>query len=159
MSFAPQLSTLRTGLVAGFIGSLAEVGWVSLYADVTGEDTREFVRGMTTAAGVRALLPAHSPAIVAIGVNLAFDLVLGVVLAFAWHAVRANRKWTSPFPFMLAAMACVWAINFFVVLPIASPGLNHIVPYTVSLISALLFGVAVAAVVREEILPVTTTSP
>ena len=51
---------------------------------------------------------------------------------------------------MLAALAGVWAINFFVVLPIVSPAFVHMVPYAVSLTSKLLFGVAAAAVLRRQ---------
>ena len=51
---------------------------------------------------------------------------------------------------MLAALAGVWAVNFFVVLPIVSPAFVHIVPYAVSLTSKLLFGVAAAEVVRDD---------
>ena len=51
---------------------------------------------------------------------------------------------------MLTALAGVWAINFFVVLPIVSPAFVHVVPYAVSLTSKLLFGVAAAAVLRWQ---------
>jgi len=54
--------------------------------------------------------------------------------------------------FMLAALAGVWAVNFFVVLPIVSPSFVHIVPYAVSLTSKLLFGVAAVEIVRDEAL-------
>jgi hypothetical protein len=51
---------------------------------------------------------------------------------------------------MLAALAGVWAVNFFVVLPLVSPAFVHIVPYAVSLTSKLLFGVAAAEIVRDD---------
>ncbi len=53
---------------------------------------------------------------------------------------------------MRAGLVGVWAVNFFVVLPIVSPDFVHIVPYAVSLTSKLLFGVAAAEVVRNEVL-------
>jgi hypothetical protein len=56
----------------------------------------------------------------------------------------------NPYPFMLAALAGVWAVNFFVVLPLVSPAFVHIVPYAVSLTSKLLFGVAAAEIVRDD---------
>ena len=87
-----------------------------------------------------------------IGVHMALAVMLGVVLAFAWQALAAKRGLTNPYPFMLAALAGVWAVNFFVVLPIVSPSFVHIVPYAVSLTSKLLFGVAAAEIVRNQAL-------
>jgi hypothetical protein len=51
---------------------------------------------------------------------------------------------------VLPILACVWAINFFVVLPLISPAFVTLVPYPVSLVSKLLFGVAAAAVLRHH---------
>jgi hypothetical protein len=79
-------------------------------------------------------------------------VMLGVVLTFGWQALSANRGLANPYPFMLAALAGVWAVNFFMVLPIVSPAFVHIVPYAVSLTSKLLFGVAAAEIVRDEAL-------
>ncbi len=78
-------------------------------------------------------------------------MLLGVALVCAWRALIAHRPGlTNPYPFMLAALAGVWAINFFVVLPIVSPAFTHLVPYAVSLASKLLFGVAAAEIVRDD---------
>src|SRR5580704_12033145 len=81
---------------------------------------------------------------------MALAVMLGVVLASAWQALAANRALANPYPFMLAALAGVWAVNFFAVLPIVSPAFIHIVPYAVSLTSKLLFGVAAAEIVRDD---------
>jgi hypothetical protein len=51
---------------------------------------------------------------------------------------------------MLAALAAVWTINFFVVPPIIGTGFAHLLPYAVSLTSKLLFGAAAAEVVRNR---------
>jgi hypothetical protein len=150
MRTTEPLVTLRTGILAGLLGGLIEIGWVSLYGEITGEDARAFARGITSAVGVRALLPSFHSAFLDVLANMTFVVVLSVVLTFAWRAIAGKRNWTNPFPFMLAALAGVWVINFFVVLPIIRPAFIHLVPYPVSLASALLLGVVVAAVVREE---------
>jgi hypothetical protein len=56
----------------------------------------------------------------------------------------------SPYPFTLAVLVGVWAVNFFFVLPIVSPAFIHMVPYAVSLGSKLLFGLAAAEVIRRQ---------
>ncbi len=150
MDITKQLSTVRAGLFAGLLGGLVEIGWVTLYADLTGFDPARFARGVITAVGVRALLPGRSSALLSISVNLAFAAALGIVLAFGWRAVRA--RWpnlSNPLPFGLAALAIIWAINFFIVLPLVRPEFIHVVPYAVSLTSSLLFGATVSAVLYE----------
>jgi hypothetical protein len=143
--------SLRTGILAGLLGGLTEFGWVTLCADVTGEEPRAFALGATSAVGFRAFLPGFHAALLDVGINIAFVVVLSVVLTFAWRAISRRRDLTNPFPFMLAALTALWLTNFFVVLPIVRPGFIHLVPYSVSLASALLLGVAIAAVVREEL--------
>ena len=144
------LEVVRLGVIAGAAGGLAEIAWVTLYAAATGGDVAILARGITTAAGANALLPA-APMIVGTAIHMTLAVGLGVVLAFAWRAVSANRAQSiSPYPVTLAALAGVWALNFFVVLPIISPAFIHMVPYAVSLSSKLLFGLAAAAVIRRQ---------
>lgn len=147
----PQLfETLRTGVIAGAFGGLAEIAWVTLYGGITGVDPAVLARGVTTAAGVSALLPA-SPVALGIGVHMMLAVALGMVLALAWRALCAARPGLiNPYPLMLAAFAGIWAINFFVVLPVVSPQFVHMVPYAVSLASKLLFGATAAEVFRDQ---------
>jgi hypothetical protein len=150
MTATRRLAIFRTGVFAGAAGGLAEIAWVSLYAAVTGADPAVLARGVTTAAGVTALLPAF-PVALGIAVHMALAVMLGVVLSFGWQALSAHRPGlTNPYPAMLAALAGVWTVNFLLVLPIVSPAFTYIVPYAVSLTSKLLFGVAAAAIVRHE---------
>ena len=147
------LTTLRYGIIAGAAGGLAEVAWVSLYSAMTGGDPAIVARGVTTAAGVSALLPA-SAASLGVAVHMTLAIALGAGLALAWRAVSGNRGGSaSPYPFMLAALTGVWAINFFVLLPIIDPTFIHLVSYPVSLTSKLLFGVAAAEALRRQVAP------
>ena len=146
-----QSETFRVGVIAGAAGGLAEIAWVTLYASMTGGDPAALARGVTTAAGVSALLPAASPVMLGIGVHMLLAVMLGVVLTLAWRALAARRRGAAnPYPFMLAALAAVWAMNFFVVLPFVSPAFIHAVPLAVSLASKLLFGAAAAEAVRNH---------
>lgn len=148
-----RLETFRIGIIAGIAGGLAEITWVTLYAGMTGGNPALLARGVTTAAGLSALLPAASPVMLGISVHMMLALMLGVILTFTWQALSSRRAGLiNAYPFMLAALAGVWATNFFVVLPIVSPAFVHMVPYAISLTSKLLFGVAVAEVVRNQAL-------
>ncbi len=152
MTSKMRLAVLQRGVVAGIAGGLAEVAWVTLYGSVTGADPAILARGVTTAAGVSALLPA-SPVALGVTVHMTLAMTLGVALAFAWSALRESRPGlANPYPVLLTALAGVWAVNFFVVLPIISPAFVHMVPYAVSLASKLLFGFAAAEVLRRHVI-------
>ena len=150
MKTIQSLITIRHGLLAGLVGGLAEMGWVTLYAKATGGNIAILARGITTAAGMSALFPAYSEAM-GVTVHMALASVLGAVLAFAWRASATNCGGSrNPYPFMLAALTVIWAINFFVVLPLVSRDFVHLVPFPVSLTSKLLFGLASAEVLRRQ---------
>jgi hypothetical protein len=143
---APRLETLRLGIICGTAGGLAEIVWVTLYASLAGGNAAVLARGVTSASGIGALLPA-APVEIGVGVHLLLALALGVALAVAWDAMR--YRVANPYPCMLAALTGIWVVNFFVVLPILSPAFVHLVPYAVSLASKLFFGAAAAETVRR----------
>jgi hypothetical protein len=147
------LETIRLGAIAGATGGLAEIAWVTLYATATGANPAALARGVTTAAGMNVLFPAD-PIALGVTVHMGIAVTLGIALAFVWRTLSSRRTQTiSPFPFTVAALAAIWAINFFVVLPIVSPTFIQLVPYSVSLISKLLFGLAAASVFRQLATP------
>jgi hypothetical protein len=139
---------VKRGILAGAAGGLAEIAWVSLYAIVTGGNAATLARGVTTAAGVTALLPA-APVTMGIAVHMILAVILGVALAGLWQALAQTQRTSSLYAVALAALAAVWAVNFFVVLPAISPAFVHLVPYSVSLMSKLLFALAAAETLRR----------
>jgi hypothetical protein len=82
---------------------------------------------------------------------MSLAVTLGIALSFVWWALSSRRsEIASPFPFMLAALVGVWAVNFFIALPIISPAFVHLVPYPISLVSKVLFGLAAAEALRRQ---------
>jgi hypothetical protein len=159
MTKVHYLETARLGAIAGAAGGLAEITWITLYATATGGNAAVLARGVTTAAGVTALLPADSVTL-GVALHMALAIMLGVVLAFVWRALSTGSRAgsTNPYPLMLSALTSIWAVNFFVVLPIVSPAFIHMVPYAVSLTSKLLFGLAAAEVLRQECVALYTSN-
>jgi hypothetical protein len=145
--FRGTIETVRQGVIAGAAGGLAEMAWVTLYGGATGANPAALARGVTTAARVSALFPA-APVALGATLHMTLAVALGIALAFVWRTLSAYRLVVSPFPFMVAALVGIWAVNFFVVLPIVSPAFIHLVPYSVSLMSKVLFGLAAAGVFR-----------
>ncbi len=64
--------------------------------------------------------------------TLAVTLGIAVGLSSGSASRERQPSLTNPYPFMLAALSGVWAINFFVVLPIVSPALSTWFPDAVS---------------------------
>jgi hypothetical protein len=94
---------------------------------------------------------AAAPVASGIFIHMMLAAALGVALACAWRVLSTH--WSGrvgPFALVLPILACVWAINFFLVLPLISPAFVSLVPYPVSLVSKLLFGLAAAAVLRQH---------
>ena len=144
------LETTRHGVVAGVAGGLAEIAWVTLYAGATGADPATLARGVTTAAGVSALFPS-APVAVGVTTHMVLAVTLGIALSFGWQALSSHRlNIASPFRFVLAALVGIWAVNFFVLLPGISPAFIHLLPYSVSLVSKVLFGLAAAEAFRRQ---------
>lgn len=143
------LETVRFGVIAGAAGGLAEIAWVTLYAGVTGGNAAILAQGVTTAAGLVGLFPPLSTGL-GIVLHMTLAVCLGIALAFSWRGFSDRSQAISPFPLALTALAGVWAVNFFVVLPIVSPAFVHLVPYSVSLVSKMLFALAAAAVLRQQ---------
>jgi hypothetical protein len=149
------------GVAAGAAGGVAEIIWIFVYASATGADAASLARGVTTATGVNLLLQG-SPAAFGVAIHMILAVTLGIVLAFAWTAI--SRRWPTqlnPYAVMPVALAAVWAVNFLIVLPLVDPNFVQIVPYPVSLISKLLFGVAAAVALsrrRRESTPIAASN-
>jgi hypothetical protein len=140
---------IKRGILAGAAGGLAEIIWVSLYAILTGGSAAALARGVTTAAGATALLPT-APVTMGIAVHMALAVLLGLVLAGLWQVLAPRMNGVSGlYAVSLAALAAVWAVNFFVILPVLSPSFVALVPLSVSLVSKLLFGLAAAETLRR----------
>lgn len=142
--------TVHNGVLAGAAGGLAEIIWISIYAATTGSNAASIASGISTAAGVSALLPT-SAAFLGIVIHMALAVALGIAFAFAWRAISAQLPdGASPYVLSVPALAVVWAVNFFILLPIISPAFVPLVPYSISLLSKLLFGLAAAEVLRRS---------
>ncbi len=149
----------RYGVLAGAAGGLAEMIWVSIYSAATGGDAALLARGITTAVGMSALLPS-APVMTGILVHMALAVLLGVALTgLSQSVVGLRSSAASLYALSLVVLAAVWAINFLIVLPAVSPTFVNLVPYSVSLISKLLFGLAAAETLRRYAMQALITQP
>ena len=141
---------LVVGALAGLAGGLAEIGWVALYSTLSGTPATPVARGIVEAV-IPALAPSSHAAEVGILIHLGLAIALGISLVLALHRLGRRRHFAPPeLAWVTLALATVWAVNFFVVLPQLSPGFVRLLPYGATLLSKLLFGVFAALVLRAK---------
>ena len=151
MTTIGQLSfgeVIKRAVIAGAVGGFAEIVWVSLYASLTGGDAAVIARGVTTAVGINAMLPSLSVG-TGIVVHQVLAVLLGLPVVLVWQAAGKRFGLGGGYAAVVASLACVWVINFFVLLPLISPPFITMLPYAVSLTSKLLFGLSTAETLRR----------
>jgi hypothetical protein len=135
---------LRTGLLIGLAGGLAEIVIVSLYSAATGGNAASIARHVASAIGLEG-----ASALTGVLVHMGLAVALGIALCAVVQILSGRlARDTAIFSFMTGSLALVWLINYFVVLPAVSPSFVHLLPYAVTLASKLAFGIAAAATLR-----------
>ncbi len=131
-------------LIASLAGGLAEIIWVSLYASFTSLTATTIAREVTA-----SLLPAYAAGVTGVWLGIVIHMLLAVTLGhtFAyvlWKPFVRSRGIVATLVVSVLALASVWAINFFIVLPALNPMFITLMPYTVTFASKILFALAMA---------------
>ncbi len=113
----PTTPILRTGVLLGLAGGLAEVAVVSSYEAVTGGNVSDVSTGISNAFGL-----VGAPASQGLALHMLLAVGLGIGLVAGLRAAPGWARAYGAVPFMLSSLAAVWAINFLIVLPVVSPG-------------------------------------
>jgi hypothetical protein len=137
-----------SGLVlgAGLAGGIAEIVWVGLVGSQAAGGAGEVARQVTA-----TVLPGAGTLAVAPFAGVVIHLLLSILVAFTfwllvWRPRAARLTLVEAGLCGLGSLAVVWAVNFFVVLPALNPAFVTLLPLWATLISKLLFGAAMAAV-------------
>lgn len=135
---------LRTGLIIGLAGGLAEIVVIWLYSALTGGDSAMIARHVASAMGFDG-----ASAIVGVVVHMGLAVTLGIALSAGLQFFVDRPTYNGAvFSFMIGSLAVVWVINYFVVLPAVNPSFVHLLPYAITLASKLAFGLAAAATLQ-----------
>jgi hypothetical protein len=134
-----EVNTTGTVLLAGVVGGTAEVAWVMLFCLMSPLQSSLVAKEIA-----RSFLPQIA-GFSAVMIGLIIHYVLSVLIAgiFAITAMRmlANKIDVPAVPVASGAVLVgIWAINFFVTLPIINPDFVTLMPYSVTLLSKLGFG-------------------
>lgn len=139
---------LTIGTIAGLAGGAAEIGWIALYQSLTGHDAALVARGVTVSVLPNLGDASHAVAL-GIVIHMVLALMIGLAFAIAIPRVLPRVAGTIAEPLLVVAgLVAIWAMNFFVLLPVINPDFVTIVPYGASLTSKVLFGLAAAITFR-----------
>jgi len=146
--YLPASDTLRVGVLGGFAGGLAEIAWIWTYGVVTGAPLLPVARGIVESTVPQVASSAWAPTLgIVIHLGLAVLLGIGLAVAIRQLAPRFIGAY-SEYGVALLVLLAVWSVNFLVVLPYLNPGFVGLLPYSVTLLSKLMFGLAAAATLR-----------
>ena len=128
---------LECALFGGAAGGTAEILWIAAYGSASPASALEVARGVTATVLPAAAELAAAP-LIGIAIHMVLSLALGLILAKMLLGLARGSLMTGA----LGALACVWALNFLVVLPLVNPAFVTLMPFSVTLASKLLFGAA-----------------
>jgi hypothetical protein len=131
----------RAILLAGVAGGTVEVVWVLLFCMVA-----PLQSSLVAEEIARSFFPqmAGIPAVTA-GIIIHYVLALliaGVAAMTLFRILGRKSEVRTLVAASVAALVAIWITNFFVILPVVNPGFVTLMPYTVTLVSKVGFGVA-----------------
>jgi hypothetical protein len=139
-------SLLTIGFLAGLGGGAVELAWVGLYSSAMGTSGVAVAEQVTT-----SLFPAAaglpSAPLLGIAIHMLLSVALGLAFAATIWRLAAPLLGTAALMTTAAvSLTLVWAINFFVVLPVLNPAFITLMPFGITLASKVLFGIAMGSV-------------
>jgi hypothetical protein len=135
-----ELSTTGSVLLAGVVGGTAEVAWVVLFCLMS-----PLQSSLVAEEIARSFLPqiaGFSAVMIGLIIHYVLSMLIAGIFAITILPMLTNR---IDVPAVLLASGAVlvgiWAINFFITLPMINPDFVTLMPYTVTLLSKLGFGI------------------
>lgn len=149
MTSHPQTNVSRLIALGGLAGGAAEVLWVTMYALAGEVSAAEVARQVTASVWPAAAAWTIAPAL-GIAIHMILAVALAAVCAPLLMRFTAHRSAPAALVFVsLIALTTVWAVNFFIVLPVLNPAFIQLMPYAATLASKMLFGLTMAAVLHR----------
>ncbi len=136
-----RVSTTGTVFLAGVAGGTVEVVWVMFFCLMSPSSS-----SLVAEEIARSVLPqisVHSALATGLFIHYVLAvLVAGMVAMTILRLLRDRVDMRSVLAISTAALAAIWATNFFVILPVINADFVTLMPYTVTLVSKLGFGIA-----------------
>jgi len=152
---------LKVGALIGFVGALAEVGYMSLHAWFGGGSAREVLSSVTYTFFGSEVAWSNTGILLGLAIHLGLGVIMGVAIyslyLFVTGRFEALKKEGDPairFSYIMAysmvALFAVWAVNFYVILPQVNSHFLQVVPPLLALPSKLSFGLLMGLMLSRE---------
>lgn len=133
-------------LWAGLAGGLAEIAWIGANTVLAPGSMVELARQITATFYAQWAQAPFAP-VLGLVIHLALSVVLGAAFGVVvWAPLSRRLEPAATMMSAMVAMAGIWALNFFFVLPALNPAIVALVPYTASLAAQAAFGIAMALI-------------
>lgn len=141
-------NTLHQILATGVAGGVAEILWISGISLVLALNASDVAREVTA-----SVVPQWREAGYAVVFGIVIHMVLSIVLSSVYLLTlgRWAARRFSLFGQLLtgvAALVSIWAVNFFILLPLMNPAFSDHLSYGVTLMSKVLFAVSMVLTFR-----------
>lgn len=128
--------------LAGLVGGMAEVVWIAFYGNAAQASVADVSRGVVHTLFPSAAASAFAPAN-GLMIHMALSFMLAIVFGLAiWQPLLQRASLTMNLLAGAAILLAIWTVNFFVVLPAMNPSFVTLLPYSVTFVSKLLFGLS-----------------
>lgn len=143
--------SVAAAVSAGLAGGTAEMLWVAAYSAATPASGIEVAR-QVAATALPATAGLASAPLIGVLIHIALSIALGLAVAklLLGLLVPTRHGGSALLAGALAALAAVWAVNFFVILPLLNPAFVTLLPLAVALVSKLLFGLAMGMALAAQ---------
>ena len=136
-----KVSTTGTVFLAGVAGGTVEVVWVALFCLMS-----PLQSSLVAEEIAQSLLPqiaGYSAVVAGLLIHYVLAVLVAGMVAMKLLRLLGDRvEMRSVLAVSATALAAVWAINFFVILPVVNADFVTLMPYAVTLASKLGFGIA-----------------
>lgn len=137
-------------LSAGLIGGVAEIIWVMAYGSVSHISSASVAQHIT-ASFFPALIDSEGAIYSGIAIHLVLSILLaGIFIAFVWRPCTQYLSTARQMLIAAVILSGVWAYNFFIALPVINPPFVSLMPYSITLVSKILFGVGMGWVLAKN---------
>ena len=141
---------LKIGAAAGLAGGAAEIAWILLYSGLGTIDGNGVAQGVTATFSSSVAVSSMG---VTLGVliHMVIAILLGIAIALVSGQILPEVRSVLLEPcFVVIGLAGVWAVNFYLFLPVINPDFVHLLPLEASLASKVFFGIAAALVLSAD---------
>ena len=140
-------------ILAGLAGGVMEIVWITFYSSLTSTSAANIARQISATVMPFAMDQGRMLTF-GVGVHLFLSIMLAAVFVGVLYGPVVRRFGArGVFISGLTTLSAVWAVNFFVLLPVLNPAFPLLMPYAVTLTSKLLFGAAMTWVLNGRSRP------